>query len=207
MISCANCQFPNPDEARYCGACGAPLAAAVGPARCPGCGTSVDPGAKFCETCGRQLGRANYAGFWSRFGAWFLDSFIGGIIAAIPAVAIGFLTYALAGPAESGDLAPGETDPAETAGFIAGYTVYFVLLSAYLWLGNAYGGTFGKRIFGLRVVLESNGEEIGLGRSFVRLIVYYVGYAIFYLGLLWMIWDKKKQTWHDKSAGSIVIKN
>jgi uncharacterized RDD family membrane protein YckC len=152
------------------------------------------------------LAGPNYAGFWQRFGAWFLDGIIGGIIAAVPAVAVGFLVYALAGPAESGELSPGEADPAETAGLISGYVVYFLGVSVYTWLGNAYGGTFGKRIFGIRVVMESNGEDIGLARSFVRLIVYWVAYAVFYLGLLWMIWDKKKQTWQDKAAGSIVVK-
>ncbi|MEC8486226.1 MAG: RDD family protein, partial [Actinomycetota bacterium] len=29
---------------------------------------------------------------------------------------------------------------------------------------------------------------------------------ILYLGYLWMIWDKDRQTWHDKVAGTIVVK-
>jgi uncharacterized RDD family membrane protein YckC len=26
------------------------------------------------------------------------------------------------------------------------------------------------------------------------------------LGYLWMLWDKEKQTWHDKIIGSIVVR-
>ena len=29
---------------------------------------------------------------------------------------------------------------------------------------------------------------------------------IFYLGYLWMLWDDKKQTWHDKVVGSSVVR-
>jgi uncharacterized RDD family membrane protein YckC len=29
--------------------------------------------------------------------------------------------------------------------------------------------------------------------------------AVVLIGFLWMIWDREKQTWHDKAAGSVVI--
>ena len=206
MIACSTCQFQNPDDAIYCGNCGAPLAPGAIATRCPNCGAPAPPGTRFCVSCGRQLGGPDYAGFWQRFGAFFIDAIIGGLLALIPALIVGFGVYAIVGPAERGELAPGETDPAETAGIISGYAAYFLGGALYTWLGNAYGGTFGKRIFGIRVVLEATGEDIGLARSFIRLLVYWVGYSALYLGLLWMLWDKKKQTWHDKASGSIVVK-
>jgi len=27
-----------------------------------------------------------------------------------------------------------------------------------------------------------------------------------FLGFFWIIWDKKKQGWHDKIAGTLVVK-
>jgi uncharacterized RDD family membrane protein YckC len=27
----------------------------------------------------------------------------------------------------------------------------------------------------------------------------------FYIGYLWMLWDREKQTWHDKVARSVVV--
>ena len=26
-----------------------------------------------------------------------------------------------------------------------------------------------------------------------------------FLGYFWMLWDREKQTWHDKMAGSVVV--
>jgi uncharacterized RDD family membrane protein YckC len=27
-----------------------------------------------------------------------------------------------------------------------------------------------------------------------------------YLGLLWVLWDPQKQGWHDKMAGTVVVR-
>jgi uncharacterized RDD family membrane protein YckC len=40
----------------------------------------------------------------------------------------------------------------------------------------------------------------------VRWIVAYISGATIFLGYLWMLWDPRKQTWHDKAAGSFVVK-
>jgi uncharacterized RDD family membrane protein YckC len=29
---------------------------------------------------------------------------------------------------------------------------------------------------------------------------------VLFLGFLWMIWDSNKQTWHDKIAGTVVVR-
>jgi len=75
----------------------------------------------------------------------------------------------------------------------------------YFWLGNSLGGTFGKRISGLAVVDEA-GNPPGLARGLVRYLVSIVSAVAVYVGYLWMIWDGKKQTWHDKAAGTYVVR-
>jgi hypothetical protein len=47
---CAQCNSENSEAARYCNACGSPLARA-----CPRCGSSLTSSARFCETCGSQV--------------------------------------------------------------------------------------------------------------------------------------------------------
>ena len=49
-MTCAECGFENPPGSRFCGSCGAALAAA-----CPSCGTENPPGFRFCASCGTQL--------------------------------------------------------------------------------------------------------------------------------------------------------
>lgn len=48
-MHCPECQIENREGRRFCGECGAPLAA-----RCPECGFENEPGEKFCGGCGRS---------------------------------------------------------------------------------------------------------------------------------------------------------
>ncbi|HEX4961024.1 MAG TPA: adenylate/guanylate cyclase domain-containing protein [Thermoanaerobaculia bacterium] len=52
-MHCPHCQFDNPAGMKFCGQCGAKLAAL-----CPQCGTENLPGFKFCGECGSPLGAA-----------------------------------------------------------------------------------------------------------------------------------------------------
>ena len=52
MRDCGACGAANPEEARFCGDCGAPLDAA-----CPSCGTAIQPGKRFCINCGSPVGQ------------------------------------------------------------------------------------------------------------------------------------------------------
>jgi class 3 adenylate cyclase/tetratricopeptide (TPR) repeat protein len=56
-MQCPRCQHENPAGQKFCGECGARLAAV-----CPPCGTSNAPGQKFCGECGASLGQEAAAG-------------------------------------------------------------------------------------------------------------------------------------------------
>ncbi|MFP5362192.1 MAG: RDD family protein [Thermoleophilia bacterium] len=77
---------------------------------------------------------------------------------------------------------------------------YYVLLE-----GGARGQTVGKMAVGIRVYDLAGGGPIGYGRAFIRYIGRYVSAIVLLLGYFWMLWDKEKQTWHDKFAGSVVV--
>ena len=71
--------------------------------------------------------------------------------------------------------------------------------------GSASGQTIGKRAMNIRVVDFNSGTTIGYGRAAIRWIFRLVSGFVCLLGYLWMLWDKEKQTWHDKVAGSVVV--
>src|SRR5215813_4872517 len=50
MTTCSTCGAENPLGQKFCGECGARLAAL-----CPSCGTANPPGQKFCGECGTPL--------------------------------------------------------------------------------------------------------------------------------------------------------
>jgi uncharacterized RDD family membrane protein YckC len=78
-----------------------------------------------------------------------------------------------------------------------GYYTYFE--------GGPTGQKIGKRALGIRVYDFREGGAIGYGRGFVRQIGKYLSAIVFFLGYFWMLWDKEKQCWQDKLAGSVVV--
>jgi uncharacterized RDD family membrane protein YckC len=79
----------------------------------------------------------------------------------------------------------------------------FVLLQIY-WEGQ--GGTPFRRGYGAVIVDMNTGQPIGMPRAFLRIFVANISLLAFGLGFLWMLWDPKKHTWHDKAARTSVVK-
>jgi uncharacterized RDD family membrane protein YckC len=71
--------------------------------------------------------------------------------------------------------------------------------------GGPTGQTLGKRALGIRVYDFRQGGPIGYGRGFLRQIGRWLSTIPILLGYFWMLWDKEKQTWHDKIAGTVVV--
>jgi uncharacterized RDD family membrane protein YckC len=69
----------------------------------------------------------------------------------------------------------------------------------------ARGATPGKMMLGLQIV-NRDGSPLGLVASLLRFVGYLVSTLVLMLGFLWIIWDKDKQGWHDKIAGTLVVK-
>ena len=119
------------------------------------------------------------ASFGQRLGAYLID-------VILIAIAVGILTAVL-----------------KTTGYFVGIAIglaYFVYFE-----GSPSGQTIGKRVLDIRVIDYATGGSLGYGKAFLRWIGRIVSGAICLLGYLWMIWDKEKQTWHDKIAGTVVV--
>jgi uncharacterized RDD family membrane protein YckC len=58
-------------------------------------------------------------------------------------------------------------------------------------------------------VVKTDGSPLTVGGAIVRYVGYIVDSIIFGLpiGYLWAAFDKDKQAWHDKMAGTYVIKS
>ena len=61
------------------------------------------------------------------------------------------------------------------------------------------------RVMGLKCVNEQTGEPIGGGLGVVRAIAHFVDGLICYIGYLFPLWDKKRQTLADKIMHTVVI--
>jgi uncharacterized RDD family membrane protein YckC len=79
-----------------------------------------------------------------------------------------------------------------------------VAYATYFWTSN--GQTPGKAAMGLKVVRADGGGLLDFGTSILRYVGYIVSGLPLFLGYLWVIWDPKHDAWHDKIAGTKVIK-
>ncbi len=76
----------------------------------------------------------------------------------------------------------------------------------YVWLLDATGATVGKMALGIQVVDDAAGRSPGLGKAFIRTLMRTVSGAALGLGYLWALWDREGKTWHDRVAGTSVVR-
>lgn len=84
-----------------------------------------------------------------------------------------------------------------------GWFFFYALYFLGLW--TLRGETIGKMILGLKI-LKEDGSRLTFMTALVRYIGYYLSSLPLLLGFLWAAWDEKRQTWHDKIAGTCVVK-
>ena len=77
---------------------------------------------------------------------------------------------------------------------------YYILLTA------AFGATLGKMALGI-VVVDESGRKAGFFKVLIReTIGKIVSAFILLLGFIWILFDGKRQGWHDKIGGTFVVK-
>lgn len=68
-----------------------------------------------------------------------------------------------------------------------------------------YGATLGKMVMKIYIIDVKTGAtprlDVAINRSLFRL----VSEVVYNLGFLWGVFDPFKQTWHDKTASTLVI--
>jgi uncharacterized RDD family membrane protein YckC len=66
------------------------------------------------------------------------------------------------------------------------------------------GRSIGKALFGLRIV-RADGTELNLWHSALRFAGYWLSALPFGLGFLTVLFDKKRRSFHDRLAGTLVV--
>ena len=59
----------------------------------------------------------------------------------------------------------------------------------------------------LTIVDEKTGGRPSVSQFVIRYLGYYISTIPLFLGLIWVGIDKRKQGWHDKLAGTVVIRS
>lgn len=75
----------------------------------------------------------------------------------------------------------------------------------WFFLTQMNGQTPGKLLFGIRVI-KTNGKPLNATDVVLRYFGYLINSAVLNIGWLWAAFDSKNQGWHDKIAGTFVVK-
>ena len=155
-------------------------------------------------------GSVELAGAGARLGARILDLII---------MAVGYLILAMIGLAAALGADFGEDGSGEEAAlsigalFVAAILLGLVGILYEVTLIALKGQTLGKMAARIKVVRADNGQAPGWGKSFGRWIIPValgfipvVGWVLALLVYISLLWDKVRQGWHDKAAGTLVIK-
>ena len=135
-------------------------------------------------TTGTSAASTTKAGFGTRLLALLID----GVGLAIIEAAIASVLYQgnISGP-----------DPLGTL-ISAAYFTYF-------WSKAGGGQTLGMRALNIRVV-KTDGSQLDYVGAFLRYVGFVISCIPIFLGLIWAAFDAQGQGWHDKIAGTYVVK-
>ena len=133
-----------------------------------------------------------YVGFWPRVGASLIDTLLL-LIILLP------LVHVVYGPSYwvSDSFIQGPFD------FLINYVLPAIAVISF-WIARQ--ATPGKMAIGAKIVDAKTGNPASTGQLVGRYLGYYVSSIPLFLGIFWVAFDDKKQGWHDKLAGTFVVR-
>ena len=182
---CNHCGHENIDEARYCARCGQEITVKPEPPVPESAPVISETPAPIPETFPAPLiavQPVEYAGFWLRFAAFFIDFLI---LAAVD-LALMLVTF-------------------------GGYIFVFGLPMLISWLYYALmessekQATIGKLALGLAVT-DTHHRQISFLRATGRHFAKWVSGLILFIGYIMIAFTEKKQGLHDMLADTLVVK-
>lgn len=140
---------------------------------------------------------AEYAGFWARFCAVFID----GLIVGVPFFLLGMLVNYSFGVQKN------PPSPAHAA--VSGFLQLANLVAGWLYeamlISGPHQATLGKQALGIRVT-DMNGQRISFGRSTGRYFAKILSGCTMLIGYIMAAFTERKQALHDMIASTLVLK-
>jgi uncharacterized RDD family membrane protein YckC len=130
-----------------------------------------------------------YVGFWARVGASLID-WVLMVIVLVPVVMLlggNYAWYDIYSPMNI---------------FVNGILPAVVVIL--FWVTRQ--ATPGKMLIGAKIVDSKTLAKPTTGQFLGRYLCYYLSSILLGLGFIWVGFDARKQGWHDKLAGTVVIR-
>jgi uncharacterized RDD family membrane protein YckC len=135
-----------------------------------------------------------YVGFWLRFVAFLIDSFVMAVVMVPLLAAVYGWTYF----------------DSQRAGFAGPWDIIVqVVLPAVaaILFWRYKGATPGKMVVSAKIVDAGTGQAPTTRQLVLRYFAYFVSVITLFVGFAWIGIDRRKQGFHDKIAGTLVVKD
>ncbi|HXG46349.1 MAG TPA: RDD family protein, partial [Methylomirabilota bacterium] len=83
--------------------------------------------------------------------------------------------------------------------FLPVWVIYHMALWA--WRGTTLGGI----VLGLKIV-RTDGSPLNAAVAIVRALAAFFSALVLFLGFFWAGWSRERQSWHDRIAGTLVVR-
>ncbi len=151
----------------------------------------LDKSESITETERVIYNRQDYCGFWRRFAANFLD----GLVLGMAYNVVNKILHVIA--TLSGTTYLGFSE------WMLCTIIFWVYM---IWFKGYKGATPGYYALGIKIISIS-GAQVSVKQILIRIISSFFSAIPFGLGYIWIIIDADRQAWHDKIAGTYVIKS
>ncbi len=136
-----------------------------------------------------------YVGFWARVGASLVDTVL------VLVITLPLLSAFVGNPF---DLDAQTSALGSAANILISYVGPAIAVIIF-WMARQ--ATPGKMAIHARVVDARTGGPLSVSQAIVRYLGYFVSTIPLCLGLVWVALDARKQGWHDKMAGTVVVRS
>ena len=139
-----------------------------------------------------DMDELEYVGFWARVGAAMIDTLL------LLVICVPLVTYVYGGSYWTSDaLLQGPAD------FLINWLLPAIAVILF-WIYRQ--ATPGKLAISARIVDAATGGKPSTRQLIVRYLGYYVSMVPLMAGIVWVAFDPRKQGWHDKIAGTVVVR-
>ena len=83
--------------------------------------------------------------------------------------------------------------------------LFLVWFFFFAWFWTHGGQTLGMQAWKLRLQ-RKDGGPVSLWQALLRFLVAFPSLLLFGLGMLWMLVDRDRMTWHDRFSESVVVR-
>ncbi|WP_456402354.1 RDD family protein [Hydrogenimonas sp.] len=139
-----------------------------------------------------ESGELEYVGFWPRLGASLIDTIL-----------LGIITWPLLAMFYGESYWSSEKYIEGPLDFLLSW-VFPAVAIVLFWIARQ--ATPGKMAISAKIVDAKSGSVPSKGQLIGRYLAYYLSGIPFYLGFIWIAFDRRKQGWHDKLAGTVVVR-